>query len=62
MRWKLKQEPAAGETREKKVFAWFPIKVGSHIIFLEHYYISQVYCKGFGWYDTDGPRLADYYC
>ena len=51
MRWKTKPTPKVGETRWVKKFAWFPVETDSWgSLWLESYYVKEVYCYGRPWY------------
>lgn len=48
MIWKskyLKIKPARDAVRTKKIFAFFPVRIGENIIFLEKYEKLQVYSE-----------------
>lgn len=55
MIWKAKYtepELPVGTTRERRVFAWLPTKVGSDIVWLAYYAILQIY------YVTEYPAIV----
>ena len=59
MRWKNKQEPKLGDVKYKKVFAWLPVDIEGHTVWLEFYGVSMMYMNdhdGRGWF-TISTRL-----
>jgi len=41
----IKKYPIKGEERLIKKFAWFPTSTTSHLIWLEYYYVKQIYIQ-----------------
>lgn len=41
MRWKIRVEPRVGDKRERYPFALFPTKIGTHMVWLERYWIEE---------------------
>lgn len=74
MRWKAAKEPQEGQTREKRKFAWTPIRIGEYVVWLERYGITEKY-ESRSDFDSDAKimytviewveidrYLLDYYC
>lgn len=46
MRWKkIKLIPQLGDTKDVERFAWCPIDMGDHMVWLERYVVRLEYCE-----------------
>jgi hypothetical protein len=68
MRWKNKQpnlDPLPGDKRSRKVFAWKPVKINNHTVWLERYGIDEVVVttsdKKLYWLEINRYLLEYYY-
>jgi len=54
MKWlHPKPEPVLGQTRERFPFAWRPTQVGPHKVWLERYWLKEIYTHGQIWVEID---------
>lgn len=60
MRWKNEQKPMPGDVKYEKVFAWLPVDVEGHTVWLEFYGVSMMYMDvidGRGWFTMSKKLL-----
>lgn len=57
MRWKM---PNEGDKRVVVRFAWFPIVISGHKIWLEKFFVKQYYCKNSNrWYSVSDHLFGE---
>jgi hypothetical protein len=61
MKWlHPKPEPVVGQTRERFPFAWLPTQVGRYRMWLERYWLKEVYTHDLTWVEIE-RGIPDYY-
>jgi hypothetical protein len=54
MKWlHPKPEPVLGQTRDRFPFAWQPTQVGPYRVWLERYWVKEIYTHGQIWVEID---------
>lgn len=66
MRWRVAEEPMpnGGDTRTRWVFAWKPVRVGNHMVWLSGYEIHERFFEPRGgqngwWSETGRNCIVD---
>lgn len=60
MRWKNEQKPSPGDVKYEKVFAWLPVEIEGHTVWLEFYGVSMMYLDTIdtiGWFTMSKKLL-----
>jgi hypothetical protein len=62
MKWlNPKPKPVIGDTRGRFPFAWLPTQVGPYRVWLERYWVKQVYTHDLTWVEIDRGVPVHYY-
>lgn len=54
MKWlSPKPKPVIGQTRDRFPFAWLPTQVGPYRVWLERYWVKEIYNNDLVWWEID---------